>query len=122
MQLPPQEVPPQPVMSESVPPIAAQTDTTPMEILSTTEQDLWANFADALSARKVSLTEPARRLLRGYVHRAAEAPGTSANLSPAESALALLADELQKESGGQDVDDRKVSAALQRWCPRAPFC
>ncbi len=110
----PGEALPQATMSESVPPIAAATDTTPMPVLTTAERELWSHFAAALASRNLSLDPSATQLLRAQVHRA---ENTS---DQAKAALTSLADELQKEGGV--IDATKASNALRRWCPRAPFC
>ena len=66
----PGEALPQATMSESVPPIAAATDTTPMPVLTTAEQELWSHFAAALASRNLTLDASATQLLRAQVHRA----------------------------------------------------
>jgi len=115
--LQPGEALPQPVQSESVPPIAATPVTTPMPILTAAEQDLWSHFAAALASRNLSLDASSTRLLRDYVHRAENVT----SIDQAKADLTLLADELQKEGPGV-IDETKAGNALRRWCPRAPFC
>jgi hypothetical protein len=85
---------------------------------------LWRHFNDALQERGLTLSDASANRLREYVESGARKIGNDeAKIAHAKADLATLADYLKQEVGGPGiVHESNTAAALNRWCPRYPWC